>query len=124
MLRTVFKLTGLLAVLMTAQPAFAAQPFSTSLAQCAGQYQHLAQWMAVDLKFDQAVTMMVRFQAAAETRARDEGIADARAEVIRIMDAEVARWDQEGRDFFRAEDYLEWAWYCQAVGRDEGIVVN
>ncbi len=80
--------------------------------------------MAVDNKFDHAVTMMVRFQSAAETRARAEGIADARARVIGIMDAEVARWDQEGRDFFRSEDYLDWAWYCQAVGRDEGIDMN
>ncbi len=109
--------------ILTAQES-AAQPYSTSLAQCAGLYQNAAQWVSSEESVERLMAMTRRFHAASIARAQAEGIADPEGEMTRLMDRQTEEWEALGSPFFFSQDYRDWTSYCRKFGRSQGIDVT
>ncbi|PJI92094.1 hypothetical protein BC777_0938 [Yoonia maricola] len=104
-----------------AASAVTAQPFSKSMAECAGLYafgrDHVEREDAVHaLEFGQA-----KWMNAAVVQAQEEGVPDPNTYVDAAMTAKYDEWSARGAMAVFAPDFGDWMDYCRAFGADQGI---
>lgn len=109
--------------LFAASPVMA-QPYSQSMAECAGIYAFGRTWVKQDdasylLEYGQA-----KWLNAAIVQAQAEGIADPANYAHNIMDAKEAEWNGRGLSIAFSEDFYDWWDYCRAFGRAQGIALK
>jgi hypothetical protein len=109
--------------LTIAGPA-AAQPFSKSMAECAGLYAFGRDYVENEetvalLEFGQA-----KWMNAAIVQAQDEGVANPSDYVDVAMTAKYDEWAAKGVMTVFSEDFGDWFDYCRAFGRAQGIDLN
>lgn len=99
----------------------AAQPFSKSMAECAGLYQFGAAFMtdperAYLFDFGQA-----KWINAAVVQAQTEGVADPAAYVATAQAAKYQEWTDRGAMAVFSEDMGDWFDYCRSFAEARGI---
>ncbi|MCB1338251.1 MAG: hypothetical protein KDK10_12620 [Maritimibacter sp.] len=106
-----------------ASPA-AAQPFSQSMAQCAGLYEALSALISTPdrkAKLDAAAAI---FTETAWTEAEAEGQSDPAAWVDGHRRAMRDDWTAKGRGAVFSQDFLDWTGYCNRFATSRGIELN
>lgn len=108
------------ALLLSASPV-AAQPFSKSMAECAGLYAFGRDFIDTDetahlLEFGQA-----KWMNAAILRAQTEGVAEPARYVEAAMTAKYEEWTSKGVMAVFTEEFGDWMDYCRSFARDRDI---
>ncbi|MCK0094285.1 hypothetical protein MWU60_01775 [Yoonia sp. F2084L] len=116
-------LAGLAFTLGLVSPAMA-QPFSKSMAECAGIYAFGRDYVQSDdvvylLEFGQA-----KWMNAAIIQAQGEGVSNPAAHVDAAMKAKYDEWQGRGVLVVLSEDFGDWRDYCRAFGAAQGIELN
>ena len=113
----------LLLLLVQSGPA-TAQPFSQSMAQCAGLYEAMATLLSKPgdrAKLDAAAAA---FSSAALTEAESEGQDDPAAWVAQHRDGKRADWEARGTLAALSQDFRDWAGYCRSFAAERGIEIR
>lgn len=110
-------------LLLLASPA-AAQPFSKSMAECAGLYAFGRDFIDRDetahlLEFGQA-----KWMNAAILRGQTEGVAEPVPYVEAAMTAKYEEWKSKGVLAVFTEEFGDWMDYCRSFARDQDIDLN
>lgn len=111
---------SVIALAVCAVPA-GAQPFSQSMAQCAGISQLLSDWVQDPTAAEVANYRAAVWFNAAIVQAEGEGIGDAAAHVHQIKQATYAEWEGRGKAMVFSEDFKDWASYCRSFGDHLGL---
>ena len=98
-----------------------AQPFSTSMAQCAALMQNAAGWAQADENAERLRRATTAWHTASVARARAEGIRDAEARMAAVMERQASLWQAEGAGFFYTPEFRDWAAYCKKFAQAQGI---
>lgn len=114
----IVRIVGLLAVI--AGPSDA-QPFSQSMAECAGLISAGRAWVEQAENADRLLQIETLWLSAAYVQAQSEGTTEPRAVVAQIFEAKRAEWVAKGRTAVFSPHYKDWSDYCRAFGRDQGI---
>jgi hypothetical protein len=98
-----------------------AQPFSKSMAECAGLNAFGRDFVERDetahlLEFGQA-----KWMNAAILQAQGEGVTDPNAYVDAAMTAKYEEWNARGVMVVFTEEFGDWLDYCRAFGAAQGI---
>lgn len=101
-----------------------AQPYSTSMAQCAALMQNAAQWVESDENAERLMAATRGWHKAAVARAKAEGMQDAEARMTAAMDRQTALWEAEGAAFFYTEEFRDWTSYCKAFAKAQKITLE
>lgn len=101
-----------------------AQPFSQSMAQCAGLYEAVETFISRADRRAQLAEAAAKFGAAALAQAKAEGQGDPEGWVAEHRDAMRADWAARGRLSALSEEYRDWTAYCYKFARDRGISVD
>ncbi len=99
----------------------AAQPFSKSMAECAGLYAFGRDHIENDqtaylLEFGQA-----KWMNAAIVQAQSEGIADPAPYVDAAMTAKYAAWQARGVMAVFSQEFGDWMDYCRSFARAQDV---
>ena len=102
----------------------AAQPFSKSMAECAGLYQFGGEFMmdpdrAYLFEYGQA-----KWINAAVVQAQTEGITDPATYVANAQAAKYQEWSDRGAMAVFSEEMRDWFAYCQSFADARGIDLN
>lgn len=114
--------TPTLALMVLAIPSMlTAQPYSTSMADCAALHQNAAQWVKTDESAQRLMQRARAWHSASIAQAQAEGIRDADTVMVRMMDDKTAAWEARGAVFFFSEEYRDWTSYCRSFARHLGL---
>ena len=102
----------------------AAQPYSTSMADCAAIYQNAAQCVETDAAADRLMLAATRWAEAAITQARSEGVDQADNSVWTHIDSKTDQWEEKGQSVFFSQEFRDWTQYCRAFAKDRGISIE
>lgn len=99
------------------------QPYSQSMAQCAGLTHLLSEWVN-----DPERSYMAEYAAgvwanAAVIQAEQEGVSDAATYVRNFSDATYAEWEAKGQITVFSEDFKDWTAYCRKFGDHMGLTL-
>ena len=102
----------------------AAQPFSKSMAECAGLYAFGRDFIEREetvylLEFGQA-----KWMNAAIVQAQSEGVSDPTDYVQASMTAKYNEWSDRGISAVFTEDFGDWMDYCRSFARAQDIDLN
>lgn len=109
-----------LAALTLAAPA-AAQPYSTSMAQCAALTRNVAQWVTTEDAEARLMAATRLWQRAAVSRAQLEGVPDAAQQVAQVMARQSREWERGGAAFFYTQEFVDWTDYCRKFAQAQNI---
>lgn len=110
-------------VVMGAGPV-SAQPYSQSMAQCAGLYEGVRGVISKPGNLAKLDAAAAAFSEAAVAEARAEGQEDPEGWVETHQSAMREEWAAYGGMAAFSKDFVEWAGYCRAFGEDRGIDVD
>ena len=102
----------------------AAQPFSKSMAECAGLYAFGRDYV------DRAETVQLleygqaKWVNAAIVQAQEEGVANPTSYVDAAMEAKYAEWQGKGVMAVFSEELGDWMDYCRSFADHRGIVLD
>ncbi|EBA11311.1 hypothetical protein [Roseobacter sp. CCS2] len=101
-----------------------AQPFSKSMAECAGLYA----FGHDNVQSDDALHLLEYGQAkwmnAAIVQAQGEGVSDPRDYVEAAMTAKYEEWNARGVTAVFTEEFSDWMDYCRSFARAQDIDLN
>jgi hypothetical protein len=106
--------------LALAGPA-AAQPYSQSMAQCAGLYEAVRTSVSRPENLASLDAAAATFVRAALAQAQAEGQGDPAGWVRQHRDAMRADWLARGELAAFSQDFRDWTAYCRALAADHGI---
>ena len=114
----------LFATLLVVAGPVAAQPFSKSMAECAGLYAFGRDHIGTDevahlLEFGQA-----KWMNAAILRAQTEGMAEPASYVDAAMMAKYEEWKAKGVLSVFTEEFGDWMDYCRSFANAQDIDLN
>ena len=98
-----------------------AQPFSQSMAQCAGLYDAVGGFLSRPDRKAKLAVAAAAFGAAAVAEARTEGQDDPEGWVQGHRDAMRADWETRGKWSAFSAEYRDWTAYCAKFAKDRGI---
>ena len=102
------------------------QPISVSLVECASIFDELATLGEQKGRSGKDVAKMRRaatiFRDEGAAQAESEGIADAGAHVIATTAEMDEKWQGRFGKVFLFHENKEWISYCEALGRDRGLL--
>jgi hypothetical protein len=101
-----------------------AQPYSHSMADCAALYQNFAQWVSTEEKADRLMRVARKWAAAAMAQAAREGRPSSEHAIWSRVDRQTEEWERRGPGFLSSRDFKDWAGYCRAFARDQGIDIK
>ena len=110
-----------LAVIVSVAGPVAAQPFSQSMAQCAGLFEAVQRMVPEHESIAKIEAAAAAFLEAAVTEARAEGQDDPEAWVERHRDEMRAEWEEYGGLKVFSQDFVDWTDYCRSFADDRGI---
>lgn len=102
----------------------ASQPYSDSMADCAGIYQNAAQWVTTDEAANRLMLAVSRWADAAIAQAEGEGIRNAEERMWHRIDSKTSEWEARGAGVFFTQDFREWMQYCRSFAKNQGIDVT
>lgn len=109
-----------LAAATLAAPA-AAQPFSQSMAQCAGLYAAMSELISRPDRKAKLDAAAQAFDAAALRQAENEGQDDPEAWVTRHRVSMYDTWAGKGAGAVFGQEFRDWTAYCYKFARNRGI---
>ena len=118
------RLVPLALVAATLATSALAQPYSTSMAQCAALTRNAAQWVTSDESVARLMAATRLWQRAAVSRAQTEGVPNASAQVAQVMARQSREWEQGGAAFFYTQEFVDWTNYCRKFAKDQKINLN
>ncbi|SIO12579.1 hypothetical protein [Vannielia litorea] len=120
MTRTLFLTAAGLAALVLPGTG-GAQPFSTSMAECAALHQNAAQWVEGEAEAAALMRVHAGWRDAAIAQAEAEGIADAPARMGALIDDRTGDWEARGLRLFLSREFRDWMDYCRAFAAHRGL---
>lgn len=111
----------LAAALVTVATPLAAQPYSQSMAECAGIYEGVRGAVRDRADLDRLDAAADAFATAAIARARAEGRTDPEAWVAGHRGVMRAHWADRGAVAAFSRDFADWTDYCRSFATDRGI---
>ncbi len=117
-------LIAVIATLIMLSAPLAAQPFSKSMAECAGLYAFGRDFIERDetvllLEYGQA-----KWMNAAIVQAQSEGVSDPADYVQAAMTAKYDEWNDRGITVVFTEEFGDWMDYCRSFARAQEIDLN
>ncbi|MEL7179014.1 MAG: hypothetical protein AAFN63_04205 [Pseudomonadota bacterium] len=111
-------------ILLWLSAPLAAQPFSKSMAECAGLYAFGRDFIEREdtihlLEYGQA-----KWMNAAIVQAQSEGVADPSPYVEAAMTAKYEEWNARGITVVFTEEFGDWMDYCRSFARAQDIDLN
>ncbi len=116
-----FRFLSFVAAVLAGTGPAAAQPFSQSMAQCAGLYEAAGTMVASEDNRAKLAWAAAAFSEAARVQAGAEGQDDPGAWVNRHQDAMRADWLARGTPAVLSQDFRDWTSYCRKFAKDRGI---
>ena len=101
-----------------------AQPYSHSMADCAGIYQNAAQWVDTDESANKLMHAVTQWADAAVTQARAEGISSPEERMWQRIDSKTSEWETKGAGVFFTQDFRDWMQYCRSFAQDRGLSIQ
>lgn len=98
-----------------------AQPYSTSMAQCAALMQNAAGWVDSDQNRDRLMLATRTWHQASIARANVEGVPNAETRMTEVMDWHTANWEKEGAAFFYSQEFRDWTAFCKSFAKAQNI---
>lgn len=98
-----------------------AQPYSTSMAQCAGLYDALTRLMTSVEKQESLAVAASRYLGSARAQAMREGRSDAEKAVEATYSSTRDEWIAKGARIVFSQEFHDWAAYCRSFAQDQGI---
>tara|TARA_R100000322_G_scaffold75912_9_gene47659 strand:+ start:50958 stop:51320 length:363 start_codon:yes stop_codon:yes gene_type:complete len=108
-------------LLILAPTGAAAQPFSTSMAQCAGIYDSVARFMTDPNRQAELVHAAADWLDAARVQAVGEGVVDPEKTVHATYRVAKAEWEAKGMRIVFSQEFRDWTAYCRSFAADRGI---
>jgi hypothetical protein len=110
-----------LAVILSVAGPVAAQPFSQSMAQCAGLFEGVRNVISKPENLAKLDAAARAFSQAAVVEARAENREDPAAWVAQHQSEMRAEWEAYGGLAAFSQDFIDWTGYCRAFADDRGI---
>ncbi len=110
-----------LAVILAVAGPVAAQPFSQSMAQCAGLFEGVRNVISKPGNLEKLDAAAAAFSVAAVEQARAEGQADPEAWVAQHQGEMRTEWEAYGGLAAFSQDFVDWVDYCRSFADDRGI---
>ncbi|MBL6426634.1 MAG: hypothetical protein HOY44_03835 [Maritimibacter sp.] len=98
-----------------------AQPYSTSMAQCAGLYDALTRLMTSVDKQESLAVAASRYLGSARAQAMREGRNDPEKAVEATYSSTRDEWIAKGARIVFSQESHDWAAYCRSFAQDQGI---
>ena len=114
----------LLVILCLCPSALVAQPYSQSMAECAGLYQNAAQWVKTDASSGELLALAGQWAKAAVKQAKHERINDAETTILQHIDATTVEWEEKGPSAFMSQDFRDWTSYCRSFAKHMKLKVG
>ena len=110
-----------LAGVIAATPALAQQPYSQSMAECAGLFAFALDHVNRPDRVSRLEAAVDTWMTAAENQADAEGRENPETYVADAMQAKYADWSGRGQLAVLSQEFRDWADYCRSFGRAQGI---
>ena len=115
------RILSFLAVILAVAGPVAAQPFSQSMAQCAGLFEGVRNVISKPENLAKLDAAAAAFSLAAVDQARAEGQDDPEAWVAQHQGEMRAEWEAYGALAAFSQDFVDWTDYCRSFADDRGI---
>lgn len=98
-----------------------AQPYSTSMAQCAGIFDAMSQLVTSPENQKKVATVSAAYLDSARAQAVREGVEDPDKVVDATFTTTSDEWARKGARAVFSQDYRDWTAYCRSFAKDQGI---
>jgi hypothetical protein len=102
----------------------AAQPYSNSMADCAGIYQNAAQWVTTDSAAGQMMYATTQWADAAIAQAEGEGVDNPEQSMWPRIDQRTTEWEARGSGVYFTQEFRDWMQYCRSFAKNQGINIT
>lgn len=109
------------ALLIGAATGASAQPYSTSLAQCAGILQSAGEFVNGDVAAPIYAENAYIFWQAAIAQAAAEGHTNAQEVAMAAYAPTYEDWSQRGPMAYVKREFSDWMAYCRKLARNQGV---
>ncbi|MEC7764001.1 MAG: hypothetical protein VX874_19010 [Pseudomonadota bacterium] len=98
-----------------------AQPYSTSMAQCAGIYEAMTRLMTSIDKQETLARAASAYLQSARAQAVEEGRGDGDKAVEATFTSTRDEWEAKGARAVFSQGFRDWTAYCRSFADDRGI---